>query len=104
MAPEIICKYTYTKAIDVWSTSVIMFILFNGKHPIWNNKMTTDEYSALMAKKVELPPLKGATKLAQDFYSKISKFDPHERYSVQEGLKHPWITRNFQDEIPLAVH
>lgn len=42
MAPEILCKYSYTKAIDVWSASIIMFILVNGSHPIWNDTMTTD--------------------------------------------------------------
>ena len=55
MAPEILCKYTYTKAIDIWSVSIIMFIMFNGNHPIWKESMTTEEYSAIMAKKIALP-------------------------------------------------
>lgn len=77
MAPEILCKYTYTKAIDIWSVSIIMFIMFNGKHPIWKEPMTTEEYSAIMAKKIALPELKNAAKLAQDFYGRIAKIDPH---------------------------
>ena len=81
-----------------------MFMLFNGKHPIWKDPMTTEEYSAVMAKKIVLPELRNASKLAQDFYLRIAKIDPHERYSAQEGLKHPWITRNFHDQIPPAVH
>lgn len=42
MAPEILCKYSYTKAIDVWSSAIIMFILSNSCHPIWKGNMTTD--------------------------------------------------------------
>lgn len=41
MAPEILCKYAYTKAIDIWSVAVIMFIMFSRSHPIWKDKMTT---------------------------------------------------------------
>lgn len=42
MAPEILCKYAYTKAIDIWSTAIIMYIMLVGNHPIWKSKMTTD--------------------------------------------------------------
>jgi serine/threonine protein kinase len=37
MAPEIICKYTYTKAVDIWSSAVLMYMLITGNHPIWNS-------------------------------------------------------------------
>ena len=36
-----------------------------------------------MAKKITLPSLNNASKLAQDFYLRIAKIDPHERYSAQ---------------------
>ena len=58
MAPEILCKYSYTKAIDIWATAVITFMLFKGYHPIWTEKaMTTEQYTALMAKTVTFPSL-----------------------------------------------
>lgn len=30
--------------------------------------------------------------------------DPLIRYTAEDALKHPWITRNFDDEIPLGAH
>lgn len=36
--------------------------------------------------------------------NRISKLSPNERYTAQDVIKHPWITRNFEDEIPLSLH
>ncbi len=58
MAPEILCKYAYTKAIDIWSVAVIMFIMFSGSHPIWKDKMTTEQYTHVVSKVVALPGIK----------------------------------------------
>ncbi len=30
--------------------------------------------------------------------------ESQERYSAGKALAHPWITRRFQDEIPLSAH
>jgi serine/threonine protein kinase len=35
MAPEILCNYTYTKSVDIWSCSIIMYMLYVGKHPFY---------------------------------------------------------------------
>lgn len=42
MAPEILYNYTYTKAVDVWSCSIIMYMLCTGKHPFYEPKMKTE--------------------------------------------------------------
>lgn len=42
--------------------------------------------------------------LAQNFLEKVSKKEYEERYNVNEALKHPWITRNKDDEIPLSIY
>ncbi len=56
MAPEILCNYTYTKSVDIWSLSIIMFMLFHGKHPFYQSKMTSDEYKRKI-KIAKFPPL-----------------------------------------------
>jgi serine/threonine protein kinase len=35
MAPEILHQPSYSKAVDIWSCAVIMYILYTGKHPIF---------------------------------------------------------------------
>ena len=34
MAPEILYQPSYSKAVDIWSCAVIMYILYTGTHPI----------------------------------------------------------------------
>ena len=71
---------SYTKSIDVWSCSVIMFMMLNhGKHPIYQSKMDVEEYKKLL-KTCKFPPLKD--ELAQNFIQKIAKREYSERYSV----------------------
>lgn len=41
MAPEILNSLSYSKSVDIWSCSIIMYILAFGKHPFYQNKMTT---------------------------------------------------------------
>jgi calcium/calmodulin-dependent protein kinase I len=35
MAPEILWNYTYTKAVDVWSCAIIMYMLKKKTHPFY---------------------------------------------------------------------
>lgn len=40
--------------------------------------------------------------LAKDFFLKLCSYPPNSRYDAQTALQHPWLTRNFRDEIPLT--
>ena len=44
MAPEIFSQPSYSKAVDMWSCAVIMYILLKGHHPIYKEGMDNDEY------------------------------------------------------------
>lgn len=44
MAPEIMWNYTYTKAVDIWSCAIIMYMLKKGSHPFYESGMTNDEF------------------------------------------------------------
>ncbi len=59
MAPEILNNLSYTKSVDIWSCSIIMYILFQGKHPFFQSKMTTDDYKRKI-KNIVFPPLQNA--------------------------------------------
>ena len=32
----------------------------------------------------------------------MTAFEPSERYTVDQALSHPWITRNFKENVPLT--
>ncbi len=42
MAPEILHQPSYSKAVDIWSCAIIMYILFTGKHPIYVDGMKSE--------------------------------------------------------------
>lgn len=45
MAPEQIDKRVYTKAIDIWSCGIIMYMLLNnGVHPLFKKGDTSDMF------------------------------------------------------------
>lgn len=80
MAPEILNNVSYTKSVDIYSCSIIMFMLAQGKHPFYQQKMSTDDYKRKI-KTVIFPPLSNS--LAQDFLQRISKVEASERYTTQ---------------------
>jgi len=55
MAPEILCNYTYTKSVDIWSCAIIMYMLYHGKHPLYEPKMSNDDYKRKI-KQVKFAP------------------------------------------------
>lgn len=92
-------NYTYTKAVDVWSCAIIMFMLKKGVHPFYEQGMTNEEFKGKI-KNIIFPPLEDVnpennehnknkqkedhsslTKkkylLCQDFINRISKLSPN---------------------------
>lgn len=41
-------------------------------------------------------------RFAQDFFLKLTNEDPQERYTASQALEHPWITRKFNEDIPMT--
>lgn len=40
--------------------------------------------------------------MAKDFFLKLTNEDPQERYTASQALEHPWITRKFNEDIPMT--
>jgi serine/threonine protein kinase len=40
--------------------------------------------------------------LAKDFFLKLVCKNPASRYNASQALSHPWITRKFENSIPLT--
>jgi serine/threonine protein kinase len=56
MAPEILCNFTYTKSVDVWSSAIIMYMLLHGKHPLHEPRMSNEDYKRKI-KSIKFAPL-----------------------------------------------
>ena len=104
MAPEQIEKKLYYYSVDIWSTGILMYMLLNnGKHPFYHK----DDKKKDFIKKIKLAKLHFINKIsymAKHLMHKLCEPNPSSRYSASLALKHPWITRNPNDDIPLTFN
>ena len=104
MAPEQIEKKLYFISVDIWSIGILMFMLLNnGKHPFYIKGESRKSFN----KKVEKCKINFYNKvspMAKHLIFKLLEPNPSWRYNAAQAYKHPWITRNKNDEIPLTFN
>ena len=104
MAPELIEKKLYFISVDIWSIGVLMFVLLNnGKHPFYVKGERKKDY----IKKIKEGKIKFFNKvspMAKHLILKLLDPNPSWRYTGLQAIKHPWITRNKNDKIPLTFN
>ena len=105
MAPEIFSHRGYDYLVDSFSAGIVLFELCSGgMHPFFKNDMKKSEYIEKILKfneKISFPnemPL-----LARNLFLKLCKYDPILRYGPYRALRHPWITRSNQSQIPMTL-
>ena len=94
LSPEIIegKKYYKDKGDDIWSIGVLLFMLVTSKIPFQG-----DDYDSIKENilKLKICWPKNINSDAKDLIVKILK--PEKRLSLEEMIKHPFITKNFPD-------
>ena len=104
MAPELIEKKLYFISVDIWSIGILMFMLLNKrKHPFYN-KGDKREVVANKIKNGKLNFYEKITPLARHLILKLLEPNPSWRYTASQAIKHPWITRNFDDIPPMTFN
>jgi len=90
-APEICRKSEYDAfRSDVWSAGVLLYALLHGEFPF-----TTSEIKSFQCGARSSVPKCQTSKQAADLLEKMLSFDPQERPTLAEVLKHPWL-QSFQ--------
>ena len=104
MAPEQIEKKLYFYSVDIWSIGILMYMLLNnGKHPFYHKDDKKEDF----IKKIKMAKLHFINKIsymAKHLIHKLCEPNPSWRYSANLAIKHPWITRNPNDDIPLTFN
>ena len=104
MSPEIIKNRKYDYLVDSYAAGFVLYLITSGgKHPFYNCKMTRDEYKEIILRKENYNFISGMPLLARNLFLKLCKYDPFFRYECNKALKHPFITRNPNDKIPLML-
>lgn len=105
MAPEIIMRQEYSKSIDMWSLGIIMYnLLTGGSHPLHEKGESVDKFQDKLINKQKLHFDDSFSNLAKDLIMKMLAYSPIHRYTVDQALSHPWITRSHDTKVPLTKY
>ena len=107
MAPEQISGVIYSKAVDVWSVGIILYMLLNkGK----NNFYMKGDESKVIINKINKKDIEfdlddcPISPIGRHLIYKLLDKNPSYRYSARLALIHPWITKNITDKIPMTLY
>ncbi|CAI2362963.1 unnamed protein product [Moneuplotes crassus] len=112
--PEQMKSQVYGKKVDIWATGIIMYeLLTKGGHPFlgidfYNNlEMEVEEFKTKMMNLTnnDKIPIDASlfSPMAHKLLENLLDINPNFRYSSQRAQKHPWITRNFEAQVPLNL-
>ena len=94
LAPEMLQRRDYTKAVDTWALGVIVFVLLCGCLPFDDDSQTVPSDELVRAKFVLRFPrwAKNLSASAKDLLSHLLNVNPRDRYTAVQALDHPWVT------------
>lgn len=94
LAPEMLQRHSYDKAIDMWALGVIVFVLLCGCLPFDDDSSKIPSETAAR-KKFTLRFPKWAASLstsAKDLLHNLLEINPKTRYTADQALAHPWVS------------
>ncbi|KAI0666230.1 kinase-like domain-containing protein [Trametes maxima] len=101
VAPEVLNKKGHGKAVDIWSTGIITYVMLCGYSPF-----RSDDVKELIREtteaKIEFHERywSNVSPEAKDFVKSLLNPDPAKRPTAEEALKHKWLT----DHSPSTEH
>lgn len=92
MAPEIIRKEQYGKAVDMWSIGVITFIIISGEPPFYA-ETSSELYKITCACKINFSSnsWSSVSAEAKDFIRCLLTVNPADRLTANSAMQHPWL-------------
>ncbi|XP_077191779.1 aurora kinase A [Paroedura picta] len=91
LPPEMIEGRMHDEKVDLWSLGVLCYEFLVGKPP-FESSTYQETYRAISKVEYRFPPF--VTEGARDLIFKLLKHNPYHRLSLEEVLKHPWVTAN----------
>ncbi|KAI2640724.1 checkpoint kinase 2-like protein [Hypomontagnella submonticulosa] len=108
VAPEILAEgrhRKYTKAVDIWSLGVVLYICLCG-FPPFSDELTSRDFPYTLSQQIKSgrfdypsPYWDSVGDPALDLIDHMLVVEPGKRFTVDQCLAHPWVTQK-----PLGVH
>ena len=100
IAPEVLNGEAYTKAVDMWSLGVILYILICGFPPFYDEDETALFRSIKTANYEFISPYwDDASPDVLDLIQKCLELDVSKRITAKEALEHPWLSGDYPHKI-----
>ena len=96
LAPEMINNTGHDEKVDIWCIGVLLFELMTGIQP-WQGTDVNTVKMNIIRLRINWP--KNIDRKAADLISKILKYNPAERISLENMLLHPFFTQFFPNAI-----
>jgi serine/threonine protein kinase len=93
LAPEMLQRRDYTRAVDSWALGVIVFVLLCGCLPFDDDSSTVPSDDLVQAKFILRFPrwAKNLSSSAKNLLSHLLDVNPRSRYTAEQALAHPWV-------------
>ncbi|TPP66703.1 Peripheral plasma membrane protein CASK [Fasciola gigantica] len=93
MAPEMVRREPYGKAVDAWSCGLLLFTLLSGSLPFYGTRDVL--FTQIVSGRYHLQPQvwNMISTEARDLVMRLLEPDPERRLTVDEALHHPWISQ-----------
>ncbi len=94
LAPEMLQRHSYDKAIDIWALGVIVFVLLCGCLPFDDDSsMINSDADARKKFTLRFPRwAMSLSKSAKDLLQCLLDVNPKTRFTAHQALQHPWVT------------
>uniref|UniRef100_A0A6B2FZ34 Aurora kinase n=1 Tax=Myxobolus squamalis TaxID=59785 RepID=A0A6B2FZ34_MYXSQ len=91
LPPEMIENKTHDEKVDLWSLGVLCYEFLVGTPPFETNSHK-ETYLRIVAVNYTFPPYVSAD--AKDIIRRLLRYDPEDRLSLTDVIKHKWIISN----------
>ncbi|KAI8973034.1 kinase-like domain-containing protein [Pilobolus umbonatus] len=100
-APEIVRDQWYSSSVDLWALGCVLYTMLCGFPPFFDEntegltrKVVIGEYEFMS------PWWDHVSSEAKDLVSHLLHINPKKRYTIQQCLLHPWMTKKLELRIP----
>ncbi|ETW06063.1 AUR protein kinase, variant [Aphanomyces invadans] len=97
LSPEMLNGCTYDASVDIWAIGVLLFELLVGK-PAFEAQDQSKTSDLIVNARFRVPLF--VSEGARDLIKRFLRKDPASRITLQEALRHPWLVRNCQVNVP----